>query len=89
MEESYSEGFILAILLSAALRGVAEDTGARESNVGIVGGTVEDVSGAIVPKAELTLRALFLDPLTPTGSGQILDSDPNRGLHHGFEGCLQ
>lgn len=50
------KGFILAILLAAALRGVAEDTGSRESNVGMVGGTVEDVRGAIVHKAELTQK---------------------------------
>jgi hypothetical protein len=48
-------GCILAILLTAAPRVVAEDTAAPESNVGIVGGTVEDLNGAIVPKAELTL----------------------------------
>jgi hypothetical protein len=49
-------GFILAISLTEVLRGAAEGTGVPESNVGIVGGTVEDVSGAIVPKAELTLK---------------------------------
>src|SRR5271167_494498 len=48
-------GCILAISLTAVPRGIAEDT-APESNVGIVGGTVEDVNGAIVPKAELTLK---------------------------------
>src|SRR5580658_7015741 len=48
-------GCIIAISLTTVLRGVAEDT-ASVSNVGIVGGTVEDVSGAIVPKAELTLK---------------------------------
>jgi hypothetical protein len=41
-------GCILAILSTTVLRGVAEDTAAPESNVGIVGGTVEDVSGAII-----------------------------------------
>jgi hypothetical protein len=49
-------GCILAISLTAALRGIAEDTAPPESNVGIVGGTVEDADGAIVPKAELTLN---------------------------------
>jgi hypothetical protein len=49
-------GCILAISLTAALRGIAEDTAPTESNVGIVGGTVEDVDGAIVPNAELTLK---------------------------------
>ena len=49
-------GCIIAISSTAVLRGVAENTAAPESNVGIVGGTVEDVSGAIVPKAELTLK---------------------------------
>jgi hypothetical protein len=39
-------GCILAISLSKVLRGSAQDTGALESNVGIVGGTVEDVNGA-------------------------------------------
>src|SRR5882672_34473 len=47
---------ILAILLTTTLRGVAEDTAAPESNVGIVGGTVEDATGAIIPKAGLTLN---------------------------------
>ena len=49
-------GCILAISLTAVLRGAAEETAAPESNVGIVGGTVEDVTGAIVPNAELTLK---------------------------------
>src|SRR4051794_40348034 len=48
-------GFVIVILLITALRGIAEDTAAPEPNVGIVSGTVEDVSGAIVPNAELTL----------------------------------
>jgi hypothetical protein len=39
-------GCILAISLSKVLRGSAQDTGALESNAGIVGGTVEDVIGA-------------------------------------------
>ena len=39
-------GCILAISLTAVLRGDAQDTGASESNVGIVGGTAEDVNGA-------------------------------------------
>jgi Carboxypeptidase regulatory-like domain len=49
-------GCILAISLTAVLRGGAEVTAAPASNVGFVDGTVEDVSGAIVPKAELTLK---------------------------------
>jgi hypothetical protein len=49
-------GCIIAISLTTVLRGVAEDTAAPESNVGILGGTVEDVNGSIVPKAELTLK---------------------------------
>ncbi len=49
-------GCIIAISLTAVLRGVAEDTAAPLSNVGIVGGTVEDVNGAVIPKAELTLK---------------------------------
>jgi hypothetical protein len=36
--------------------GGAQNTAAPETTVGIVGGTVEDVTGAIVPKAELTLK---------------------------------
>jgi hypothetical protein len=49
-------GCVIAITLAAALQGVAQNTTVLESNVGIVGGTVEDLSGAIVPKAELTLN---------------------------------
>jgi len=49
-------GCVTAISLTAVLRGVAEDTAAPELNVGIVGGTVEDVNGGIIPKAELTLK---------------------------------
>jgi hypothetical protein len=49
-------GCILAISLTTVLRGVAEDTVAPEPNVGTVGGTVEDVNGAIVPRAEVTLK---------------------------------
>jgi hypothetical protein len=49
-------GCILAVSLTTALPGVAQNTAAPESNVGIVGGTVEDVNGAIIPKAELTLK---------------------------------
>lgn len=47
---------IIALSLTTVLRGGAEDTAVPESNVGIVGGTVEDVNGAIIPKAELTLK---------------------------------
>jgi len=47
---------ILAISLIAVLQGSAEGVTAPESTVGIVGGTVEDVNGAIVPKAALTLK---------------------------------
>jgi hypothetical protein len=47
---------ILAISLTVLLRGVAQSTAVPESNVGIVDGTVEDVNGAIVPKAELALK---------------------------------
>jgi Carboxypeptidase regulatory-like domain len=47
---------VIALLLTAVLRGAAEDTGAQESNVGIVSGTVEDVNGALIRKTELTLR---------------------------------
>jgi Carboxypeptidase regulatory-like domain len=49
-------GCIIAISLTAVLRVVAEDTADPESNVGIVGGTVEDMNGAIIPKAELALQ---------------------------------
>lgn len=49
-------GCIVAISLTAALRVGAENTAIPESNVGIVGGTVEDMNGAIIPKAELTLN---------------------------------
>lgn len=49
-------GCVIAISLGAVLQGVAEDTAAPESNVGVVGGTVEDANGAIVPKVELTLK---------------------------------
>src|ERR1700760_2852862 len=49
-------GCVLAISLAGVLRGSAEDTAATTSNVGIVGGTVEDLNGAIIPKAELTLK---------------------------------
>ena len=47
---------ILAISVTTVLRGVAENAADPEANVGFVGGTVEDVTGAIVPKAELTLK---------------------------------
>ena len=46
----------MGISLTAVLRGVAQETAAPEPHVGIVGGTVEDVNGAVVPKAELTLK---------------------------------
>ena len=60
---------IMAILLAATLRGVAEDTGSRGSDVGIVGGTVEDATGAIIPKAELTLKCpLPCSAQTPVAS---------------------
>jgi hypothetical protein len=49
-------GCVIAILSTAVLRGAAEETAAPASNVGIVGGTVEDLTGAIIPKAELTLK---------------------------------
>jgi hypothetical protein len=49
-------GLVIAILLITVLPGIAEDTAAPASNVGIVGGTVEDLAGAIIPKAELTLK---------------------------------
>ena len=49
-------GCVLAIVLTTVLRGAAENAAAPASNVGIVGGTVEDVNGAIVPKVELTLK---------------------------------
>jgi carboxypeptidase family protein len=49
-------GCVLAILLASVLRGSAEDAASQESNIGIVSGTVEDVNGAVVPKAALTLR---------------------------------
>lgn len=48
-------GCIVAISLIAILGGGAEDA-TPKFNIGIVGGTVEDVNGAIVPKAELTLK---------------------------------
>src|SRR6202035_796788 len=47
--------YILAIVLTTALRGVGADIVAPGSNVGIVGGTMEDATEAIIPKAELTL----------------------------------
>ena len=47
---------MIAVSVTAVLRGDAQNTAAPETNVGIVGGTVEDVTGAIVPKAELTLK---------------------------------
>jgi Carboxypeptidase regulatory-like domain len=53
------EGCILAIVLTGVLRGVAQNPAALASNVGMVDGTVEDVSGAVVPKAELTLKCLL------------------------------
>jgi hypothetical protein len=46
--------------------GGAQDTAASESNVGIVGGTVEDVNGAC-PKAELRLKSSFLARLKRRG----------------------
>jgi hypothetical protein len=49
-------GCIVAISLTTVLRCVAEDRAAPEPNVGILGGTVEDANGAIIPKAELTLK---------------------------------
>jgi Carboxypeptidase regulatory-like domain len=49
-------GCILAIWLTTIPRGVAQSIAAPEPNVGIVGGTVEDLNGAVVPKAELTLK---------------------------------
>jgi hypothetical protein len=47
---------MIAISLTTVPPGIAEETSAPESNVGIVGGTVEDLDGAIIPKAELTLK---------------------------------
>lgn len=49
-------GCIIAILLTNVLRGGAEDSAAPASNVGIVGGTVEDLNGAVIPNAELALK---------------------------------
>jgi hypothetical protein len=49
-------GCLLAILLTGVLRGVAEEAAVPDSNVGIVEGTVEDANGAIVPKADLTIK---------------------------------
>ena len=60
------EGCILAISLTTVLRGSAEDTASRESDIGIVGGTVEDVSGAIIPKAELLLKCPLPCPAQTT-----------------------
>jgi hypothetical protein len=48
-------GCIFAISLTT-VRGVAQGMAARESNVGIVGGTVEDANGAILPNAKLMLN---------------------------------
>src|ERR1700760_203318 len=52
-------GCVIAISLTTVLRGTAEDTAASAADVGIVGGTVEDLNGAIIPKAELTLKCPF------------------------------
>jgi hypothetical protein len=43
-------------LVSRGPSGSTEDKATQESNVGIVGGTEEDVNGALIPKAELTLK---------------------------------
>ena len=47
---------VIAISLATVLPGGAEDTVAPAPNVGVVGGTVEDATGAIIPRAELTLE---------------------------------
>ena len=49
-------GCVIAISLTTLFPGVAEVPAAPTPNVGIVGGTVEDLNGAIIPKAELTLK---------------------------------
>jgi hypothetical protein len=52
-------GCVIAISLTTVLRGTSEDIAASASNVGSVGGTVEDLNGDIIPKAELTLKCPF------------------------------
>jgi hypothetical protein len=47
---------VIAILLITLHRGAAQETAALEPDVGNIGGTVEDANGAVIPKAELTLR---------------------------------
>jgi hypothetical protein len=52
-------GSMIAVSVTAVLRGGAQNAATPEPNVGIVGGTVEDVTGAIVPKAELTAERML------------------------------
>jgi Carboxypeptidase regulatory-like domain len=73
-------GCIIAVSLTAVLGGVAEDAAVPESNVGIVGGTVEDVNGAIIPQAELTLKC----PL-PCRTQTTLASDTGGFGFHNLE----
>lgn len=47
---------IIAIVLTTIPRGVAQETAASDPDVGNIGGTVEDANGAVIPKADLTLR---------------------------------
>jgi hypothetical protein len=44
------------ISFTTVLGGIAQDIAAPECSVGTVGGTVENVNGAIIPKAELALE---------------------------------
>jgi hypothetical protein len=63
-------GFVIAIWLTTPIPEVAQNTATRESNIGVVGGMVEDVNGAIIHEAELTIKC----PL-PCGAQTIVASD--------------
>ena len=48
--------FVIAILFVGTLSGLAEDAPSHEVTAGSIGGTVQDVSGGVVPGALVTLK---------------------------------